>query len=233
MERLLAGLVNRLVKTYGDQLISVVLYGSAAGNQRDPFSDLNVFCVLSQITSDELAKSGPIFGWWQALGHPPPLLMTERETRSSADCFPIEFVDMQEHRKVLHGIDIVEPLQVDRRYYRAQLEHELRSKLLRLRQRATAALSDRDALLNLCLDSVSTFCVLGRHALLISGAKDASDKRRVVQLLTERVSAEMASFGTLLDIREGKIAPQEADPVTLFGKYLIAVERLIDYVDGL
>ncbi len=170
MQRLLAVLVNRLVKTYGDGLVSVILYGSAAsGDHHDRFSDLNVFCVLSQLTVEELAKSGPIFSWWQELGNPAPLLMTERETRESADCFPIEFADMQEHRRVLHGTDVIAGLAVDRRFYRAQLEHELRSKLLRLRQCAAGALSDRDALMKLCLDSISTFCVLGRHALLMGG----------------------------------------------------------------
>ena len=42
-------------------------------------------------------------------------------------------------------------------------------------------LSDPDALLTLCLDSVSTFCVLGRHALLVSGIDAKNDRRALVQ----------------------------------------------------
>jgi hypothetical protein len=222
------------MKAYGDRLVSVILYGSAAsGELSDRFSDLNIFCVLSRLTPEELAQSGPIFNWWQTLGHPAPLLMTEQETRASADCFPLEFVDMQERRKVLHGRDVVAELTIDRRYYRAQLEYELRSKLLRLRQRAAGVISDRDALLKLCLDSVSTFCVLGRHALSLGAPDSSRDRRSVVRELGERLAQDMTAFDHLLDIREGKAAPQEADPATLFGKYLASIERLIDYVDRL
>jgi hypothetical protein len=35
----------------------------------------------------------------------------------------------------------------------------------------------------------------------------------------------------LLDVREGKAAPQEVDPDTLFGKYLNRIQDLIIFVD--
>ena len=234
MERLLAILVNRLVREYGDELISVILYGSAAAGDHDRrYSDLNVLCVLSKLTVGELAKSGPIFRWWRDLGNPAPLLMTQEETRSSADCFPIEFADMRESRKVLHGRDVVAELVIDNRHYRAQLEHDLRAKLLRLRQQAAGVLGDRDQLLKLCLESVSTFCVLGRHAVTIGGRQVAMDKRTIVRVLADALGHDMSPFDQLLDIREGRVAPQEGDPATLFGKYLTSIEQLIQYVDRL
>jgi predicted nucleotidyltransferase len=234
MERLLVVLVNRLIREFGDSLVSVILYGSAAaGDHHSRYSDLNVLCVLSKLTPAELEKSGPIFRWWRELGNPAPLLMTEDEVRSSADCFPIEFSDMREYRKVLHGKDVIAELQIDQRYYRAQLEHDLRAQMLRLRQQAAGALKDRDELLKLCLESVSTFCVLGRHALLLAGRAAPMDKREVVRALGAALEADMDSFRSLLDIREGKAAPQEGDPVTLFGKYLARIEQLIHYVDRL
>jgi predicted nucleotidyltransferase len=234
MERNLAQLVDRLIRVYGDRLVSVILYGSAAdGNHHGQFSDLNVFCVLNVIGQQELAESEPIFRWWRELGNPAPLLMTAEETRRSTDSFPIEFSDMQERRKLLWGSDIIAGLTIDRRYWRAQLENQLRSKLLRLRQQAASVLSDRDALLRLCLDSVSTFCVLGRHALLISGRSCGWKKREVATALGEALSADFAPFHTLIDVREGKTAPQEVDPANLFGNYLGRVQELIMFVDRL
>ena len=234
MERQLAQLVERLTKVYGDRLVSVILYGSAAdGGHHSRYSDLNVFCVLTQITQQELAESEPIFRWWRESGSPPPLLMTEDEARTSTDSFPIEFSDMQERRMILHGRDVVASMVVDKRYYRAHLERELRAKLLRLRQQATAVLSDRDALLKLSLESVSTFCVLGRHGLLLAGRKCGAKKREVAEALAEAMSADMTPFLTLIDVREGKTAPQETDPANLFGKYLARIRDLIAFVDGL
>ena len=234
MDRLLAQLTDRLTKTFGDRLVSVILYGSAAaGNHHGQYSDLNVFCILTSIGQRELSESEPIFRWWRELGNPAPLLMSEDETRTSTDSFPIEFRDMQERRKVLWGRDVIADLEIDQRYWRAYLEHELRAKLLRLRQQAASVLSDRDRLLKLCLDSVSTFCVLGRHALLIAGRSCGWHKRDVVAGLAEALPADMAPFSLLLDVREGKAAPQEVDPGNLFGNYLNRIQELISFVDRL
>src|SRR5215831_4384372 len=188
MERELAALVKRLTGTFDDRLVSVILYGSAAaGDHQSRFSDLNVFCVLRQLTPKELEDSEPVFRWWRGLGNPAPLLMTEEETRNSAECFPIEFQDMKEHRKILHGRDVIAGLDVDRRHWRAQLEHDLRIKLLRVRQHAAGLLSDRDRLLRLCVDSVSTFLVLGRHALLLAGKGAPAAKRDIIPELEAAV----------------------------------------------
>ena len=232
MQRELTALVNRLTGAFGGRLVSVILYGSAAdGDHHGHFSDINVFCVLQQLTPEELASSEPIFRWWRELGHPAPLLMTEEETRSSTDSFPIEFQDMKERRKVLFGRDVIAEIEIDRRYWRAQLEHDLRAKLLRLRQQAAGILSDRDRLLRLCVDSVSTFVVLGRHALLYSGQQAPVTKREIVREMESALGIPMTAFGELLAIRERKTAPQDTDAAALFDKYLKQIAALVAFVD--
>jgi len=100
-------LVSKLEHAFHDRLISVVLYGSGASqDHHEKFSDLNVFCVLKEITPRELAEAEPVLKWWRGHGQPAPLLMTEEEAHNSADSFPIEFRDMQDHRKVLQGVDV-------------------------------------------------------------------------------------------------------------------------------
>jgi len=71
MERILKELVDRLTKTYQGRLVSVILYGSAAvGDHNGRFSDINVFCVLKQMTPRELGESETIFRWWREKGNP-------------------------------------------------------------------------------------------------------------------------------------------------------------------
>ena len=234
MERELAALVKRLTGTFDDRLVSVILYGSAAvGDHQSRFSDLNVFCVLRQLTPKELEDSEPIFRWWRGLGNPAPLLMTEEETRNSAECFPIEFQDMKEHRKILHGRDVIAGLEVDRRYWRAQLEHDLRVQLLRLRQQAGGMLSDRDRLLRLCVDSVSTFLVLGRHALLLAGKGAPAAKRDIIPELEAVIGVPAEAFRELESIREEKTPPQNPNVPTLFAQYLKEIDALVSFVDRL
>jgi hypothetical protein len=214
----------------------VILYGSAAlEGQQDKYSSVDVLCVLKHVTPRELGDGEPVVKWWRARGHVSPLMMSEEEAHNSADCFPVEFSDMKERRKVLYGIDVIADLHVDPKYYRVHLEHELRAKLFRLRQQAAGVLSDNAALLKLCLDSVTTFCLLGRHALAVAHmeAGSAHDRRAVIAALAKALRCDMAPFTTLLDLRENKQAASSVDVSPLFANYLECVRKLVEFVDGL
>jgi predicted nucleotidyltransferase len=233
MEKKLAQLVEKTRAALGDRLVAVILYGSgASGEHHGKFSDLNVLCVVTAVNARELADAEPVVKWWRGLDNPSPLLLSRDEVRTSTDVFPIEFHDMLEHRRVLFGEDVIAGLEIDRTFYRAQVEHDLRSKLLRLRQTAASMLSDRDALLTLMLDSVSTFCVLLRHALLLGGISPGPRKRDVVAHLGE-IGLDPAPFQRLLDLREGQTKAKDVTPSALFETYLAQIHSAVEYVDRL
>ncbi|HLX42858.1 MAG TPA: hypothetical protein VKR43_05465 [Bryobacteraceae bacterium] len=227
-------LVGKFERSFHDRLVSVVLYGSAAGeDHHTKFSDLNVLCVLKEITPRELGEAEPILRWWREHKHPAPTLMSEEEVHNSADCFPIEFRDMKDRRKVMFGVDVVADVKVDGKFYRAQIEHELRAKLFRLRQQGAGVLSDPAALLKLCVDSVSTFCVLGRHAMVAAGTSAKTERRAVVHQLSQTLKMDVTPFEILLDIREDKSGMDPGDPGELFARYLDCIRRMIEFVDRL
>jgi hypothetical protein len=162
--------------------------------------------------------------------------MSEEEAMHSSDSFPIEFCDMKERRKVLYGLDVIADLHIDTRNYRTQVEHELRAKLFRLRQHAAHVLSDPQALLKLCLDSVSTFCVLGRHALALSGVKVSPDRRAVIRYLEEKLHADMSPLAALVDLREHQrsdLPVAQENSLSLFASYLDSIRKIVEFVDGL
>ncbi len=234
MDKLLQQLLEKLQKAYGDRLVSVILYGSAAtGEHHAKFSDYNILCVLSEITPRELAASDHIFRWWRTQGSPAPQLLTEHEVATSTDCFAIEFHDIKRHHRLLYGKDVLTDLVVDNSFYRAQVEHDLRAKLLRLRQKASGMMSDSDLLRRLLLDSVSTFCVLFRHALLLHGVDAPARKRDVIHRCGEQFGLDGRPFEKLLDVREERLKPREMEPVELLAPYLEGVGRVIDAVDRL
>jgi predicted nucleotidyltransferase len=54
-ERLLQELTAKLRAAFGERVVSVVLYGSAAaGDHHARYSDLNILCVLSRVTTVEM-----------------------------------------------------------------------------------------------------------------------------------------------------------------------------------
>lgn len=233
MEKQLTELVGKLKASLGERLVSVILYGSAAGEDHHAkYSDFNVLCVLDRVTPAELGAAEPVVRWWRERGNPSPLMLSAEEIANSADCFPIEFQDMQESRRLLYGEDAIASLAVDPRNYRTEVEHELRAKMLRLRQKAAGVLSDSKALTALMLDSASTFLVLARHAMRLSSVAVQPRKREVAEALAA-LGASPAPFLTLLDVREGKTRQEEVDAAPLFAEYLKQIEAIVRHVDRL
>jgi len=225
-------LVEKVRAALGEDLLSIVLYGSAAsGDYRGKFSDYNALCVLRRITPDQLRATEPLFRWWREQGNPTPLLLTDEELRTASDCFPIEFHDIRDHNRILFGADLVSGIHIDDSFYRAQVEHDLRAKLLRLRQKASAILSDKDVLRRLLIDSVSTFCVLFRHALSLRGVTGAVSQRDSISGAAEAFGIDPNPFMQLLDLREEKLKLKDVEPVPLLAGYMEQIERVIGVVD--
>jgi hypothetical protein len=234
MQSSLDQIVDRLKKALGDRLVSVILYGSAAAGDHQPgFSDLNILCVLREITPRELACISPVIRWWREQGNPAPLLLTPHEVATSTDCFAIEFHDLRAQHKILFGENVVENLQIDNSFYRAQVEYELRAKLLRLRHKAAGVLAKRQLLSRLLADSVSTFCVLFRHALVLHGEAAPSGKRETIAKAAEFFHISPDPFALLLDIRDGKSPARDLDFQDLFDRYMKQISVVIDAVDQL
>jgi predicted nucleotidyltransferase len=234
LERILSELVERLKSALGDQLVSVILYGSAAvGDWDKENSDLNVLCALNRISPRELLQSEPVVAWWRQQGRPPLLLLTAEEVRTSTDCFAIEFHDMKKYRRVLYGVDLIEDLTVENTFYRAQVEHELRAKQIRLRQKAAELLSKPDRVIQLLIDSISTFCVLGRHALLLSGSEPRWKKAEVVAGLEAALGRPLSAFNEILAVRESGKQPSGMAATPLLERYLVETDALVRFVDAL
>jgi hypothetical protein len=157
--------------------------------------------------------------------------MTEDEVTHSSDCFPIEFHDIQERRRVLLGRDIAADLRIDFTYYRAFVERELRSKQIRLRQKSVELLGQHDRLVKLMLDSISTFCALGRHALILGKRPTRWKKHEILTAISDATGSPMRAANQLLAIRESGKKPDNA--VALLDEYLRDTDVIVHFVDSL
>ncbi|MBI3666490.1 MAG: nucleotidyltransferase domain-containing protein [Acidobacteria bacterium] len=233
MEDLLRGLVDRLKAAYDEEeLLSVVLYGSAAsGDYHEKHSDLNVLCVLRQIGLRELERAEEPLRWWLKRGQPAPLLMSAEEVLGGADVFPIEFLDIKENYRLLHGADLVATLLVDTAKHRLQLEHELRSRLLRLRKKFLETQHDEKAVVKLMLDSLPSFATLFRHALLRGGFPAPTKKQEIFRAAAERFQVGPHPFAALLEVRQGTRRPPAGEVRAWFGAYLEGVTKMCEIED--
>ncbi|HEX3353923.1 MAG: hypothetical protein ACRD3H_12290 [Terriglobales bacterium] len=231
-EKQLDEFVSRTRKAAGENLQSVILYGSGADGDFNPeFSDLNLLCILRDASFAKLSAVAPVVEWWHRHKHPVPLVMTQQELESSADVFSIELLDMQERHRVLFGDDVVIGLRILMHLHRAQVEYELREKLILLRQRLLlAAEKDRD-LWDLLLGSISAFATLIRHALIAMGDAAPRSKREAVQAIADRIKLDPSALLQLLDIREHKLDRKQFEAKEVFARYLAAVQQVTTAVD--
>jgi hypothetical protein len=231
-EEMIDEFVRRVREAANSNLESVILYGSAAGGDFDPeFSNINMFCVLRDTSFVSLRGLESLVKWWEGKKQPAPLLMTRGEFRCSADVFPIEFMDMKQHHRILFGDDVVSAIEISREHHRMQVEYELREKLILLRQHVALAARDEKRLRDLMLRSLPSITTLFRHAVIATGGSAEVNRREAVQVVAEKVGFDPAAIELAIDVREHKNESSKLDVSNLLGSYLSAVEKVIAAVD--
>ncbi len=224
--------VRRVREAAGENLECVILYGSAAnGGYHAKFSDLNFFCVLRDTSYERLTELAPFAKWWSNQKQPSPLLLSRAELKATTDVFTIELIDMQQHHRVLYGDDLVSDLEIPLRLHRAQVEYELREKLILLRQRALLAIGKDRFLWELLVHSVPSFSTLFRHVLIALGHEAPVSKRESTTTLSNLLNFDPAPMHQVLDVREHKTNPKKIDVRKLFASYLASIERVTAAVD--
>ena len=161
-EEMVNQFVERMRAAADTNLVSVILYGSAAEGEFHPeYSDLNLVCVVRDASLASLTKIAEVVEWWRGKKHHPPLVLTPEELKRTADVFSIEFVDMKQRYRVLWGDDVLKNLEIPMHLHRSQLEYELREKLFLLRQHVMLAGTNEKQLWEVMLQSLTSLATLG------------------------------------------------------------------------
>jgi hypothetical protein len=224
--------VQRLRAAAADNLKAVILYGSAATDEiHAKHSDLNILCLVGQADAVHLeALHGPV-EWWIRRDQRPPLVFTLDELKQSADIFTIELLDMKSRHRILHGENLLAGIPVPLHYHSIQVERELRTDWLRLRQGILAAPKKSKAYLELMVSSFSAFAALFRHALIALGQAPPETKREAIDRIAQFAGADPAGFYTILGIREGKVKERDIDTEKTLNQYFAFVEAVTKKFD--
>lgn len=231
-EEKLTEVVRRLQEAAGDNLKSIVLYGSAArGDFHAHKSDLNLLCVLKSAKATELSRISSVVRWWCGpMREPAPRVFTQEELNRSADVFAIELLDIGEAHRVLFGDDSVAGIEVPMNLHRVQVEHELRIALQKLRDHFLRASDNEHQLREVYAKSISSISVLLRHFLMALGENAPAHKSEVYKRVAELTGADAGVFELGRQLRDNH-------PVTeisrAYGKYLEAIETVIHSLDAL
>jgi hypothetical protein len=225
-------LVTQLRSAYGSHLSAVVLYGSAAAGEHIPKkSDYNVLVLLDQIEATPPASASAVAQAWRDAGNPPPMTMTLGEWRRSSDVFPMEYSDILERHRVLHGAAPFDGISVSRENLRLQLEQQVLGKLLQLRQGALLAGTEGKRQLELIEASLSTLMVLFRAVLRLHGETPDGDNATLAQRVAALSGFDAAPFVRAVRHVRGEAKLPAAEANQVLAGYVTGVERLNAYLD--
>lgn len=224
-------LAKQLSAAFGSELRAIVLYGSAAAGEHIPNkSDYNVLVLVDSLAADRLTAASAAIRAWGEAGNPPPLTLTMDEWRGSADIFPMEYADVLERHKVLHG-SLPTDIKIDPANLRLELEHEAMGTLLQLRRGALASGGDAKAQLALLLNSVSTIMVIYRAVLRLHHETPPTDNVRLCERVAAIAKLEAEPVIRVVKHKRGESPMRGADASAALPGYLAAQQQLVKYLD--
>jgi predicted nucleotidyltransferase len=138
-------LIGTLKKEMGDDLVSVLVHGSAVRGGWREGSDVDLVIVLKKSDRERLeAVANSIQGarWSSRIES---MILIENEIVRAADVFPVFYEDIKRHHEVLFGSDPFAELKIERHHLRLRIEQELREGQIRLRRAMVDALGSTDA----------------------------------------------------------------------------------------
>ncbi|HXI04231.1 MAG TPA: nucleotidyltransferase domain-containing protein [Candidatus Saccharimonadales bacterium] len=232
----LTQLVEELRAALGTNLRTVLLYGSAArGDHTGRGSDLNVMAVIEDGAPRGLEPAARTQRRWRKGGNPPILFVTEEWIRNSTDVFPLEFTDMLDARKVLHGADPLEGVTVSQGHLRHQCEHQLRSLVLKLRAAYLDAHGKASDLQELITASIGSVAAVARGALRLTGGPVPLGATEVLDAVSERFHLDRRALLAAAELRGGRPSRSLDEVKAVFLGYfdqIAALGRALDRLEG-
>src|SRR5262245_5135024 len=225
-------LVSRLKSSLGENLVSVVVYGSAVtAPGKTKKADYQLLMVANRFSAEDLRSMRPILTWWNSQGYANPVLFAEHEFTDSLDVFPIEFRHMKQAYRLLYGLDLLAGAEVSNTNLRWQTEHELRGKLLRLRSLYPSASGTTAGLTQLMTESIVSFVRLIRPVLELSGHQPPLGRSDTIRRAGEALGVETAPLQRILGLREEPKQLTEVEAQDLFASYLVCLAQIIEAID--
>jgi len=219
---------------FGDDLFSIVLYGSAAsGEYMAGKSDINFMIVLSDNGIDSLERTFEVIKKWKKRNVATPLFLTEDYIRTSLDAFPVEYLNFQNCHKLVYGKDILKDLTFDRHYVRLQCEREIKGKLLLLREAFLETGGKGKDLQELVAQSIHAFVAVFNGLLYLKGKEVPRHKRDAVAQVCDTFDLDKTLFEKLIDIREKKMKLSATEMAGVFQAYLKQVRNMWKQLDRL
>lgn len=230
LQAMLDEFTGELGKIYGEGLISVILYGSAASGEYLPHrSNVNLLIVLNDAGLTSIGRSYRLVNK-RCFTDIKPIFFTERYIQSSLDTFPVEFLDMKENHIALFGKDILSGINIDTKNLRFQCEQELKSKILLLKA-GYLKTEDTCKLKEMLFKVFTSSLHILRNLIRIKGHTPPYLKEEIIASIENNFGVNGANFNKILQAKRLNTRLTHAEVDLLLTDLTRDLEQITDIAD--
>ena len=185
--------------------------------------------LVHAISADDLASCAARASAWHRAGCATPLLLTREEFAGSLDAFPLEYGEILDTHRVIHGDNPFNGLSIRDEDVRRACEMQVKSLLLHLREDFIESHGRPADVAALVTDSAPAFAQLLRRLARLDDVACTSNQD-LCTFAGARPKLDARVVGDVLALTKNTSATG-VDPARLFPQYLDAVEALWEFVD--
>ena len=213
-------LIDECKSTLRGNLVSIIKFGT----EGEPN---NILIVTKKLDFRDLEKVKPIILKFAKKTNVVPIIFKVSGVIDTADVFPLELLDMKYPHEVMFGKDIINQVKFDKRHVRRQLEFELRSKLIHLRENYIRIKKPKE-LRSLIKSAVPTVMPLFYGLLFLKDIEPPTELDALFRSVQNKYNVDMSVFRT---IRQDKFDNNRLP--SLVKNLMNLLEKLISIVDKL
>lgn len=228
LEKLFEKIRHDITKTFKQNLISLMVIGSAAIDDHQPgLSDINFLVVLHEIGLDQIDQLRKVFKSYQKHGAAMPLLMTLSDINDLNSLSPIECLEIKEKHRVLQGEDFFAKMNIDAEKLQPFFERAIQTSKQQIRNAYFKNGDQVKQLKNVILESHRAFFPLFRTALRLSQVEPPLKKDEVIQAVSQTFELNKEIFLKIKLLKQGELKITIPMLKTLFSDYLLEVDKMI------
>ncbi len=230
----IAPMLDDLLAGHGSNIHSIHVTGSAViSDYHEKLSDINSVVVLHNMDLRFVAFLAPLGKKYGKKRIAAPLVMTPEYVHDSLDAFPVEFLDFKLIHKTVYGPDIFAGLEIARAPLRLQVEREVKTKIIGLRQGYISSLGRREHLSMVLVRSFTGSMALLRAIISLLGKEPPVARTEVITTFGAATKISTESFETLLKLKAKLLKPSAEELSSLFESYYRSLESTAKIIDDL
>ncbi|MDP2980656.1 MAG: hypothetical protein Q8N67_01130 [Candidatus Omnitrophota bacterium] len=217
----------KLLEIHKENIISIVLYGSATGKYFMPKkSDINLAVIFKALEFRQLRDSLKLINYGASKRITAPLLLSLSHIESSKGAFPVEFIEIKENNILLYGKDIFSGLNIDEANVTLFCKREIEGKIIRLRQAYLEVGLKRKGVEALMKESLYSLIPVFRALLRSRVQNPPVDKEKILIEFCSHYGLAKDVFIAILRDRMNDEKIKGEGAAVFFERYLKEIEKI-------